>query len=622
MVQTMKIYIQFIGGAKEVTGSSYLLSIPDKNFNILIDAGMKQGEESSISHLDALDIANINAVFITHGHIDHTGGLPYLVKKGYRGPVYCTTATADVMNLLLRDTVNITNSEFYTKRDVTELNKLVQAKGFNTPFNVGPVYVTFKYVAHILGASAILFEFAMSNTRILFSGDIGSSSSLIHSQVDTVNANILVMESTYGNKDHENIEKRDEQFINEIAETVNAGGNVLIPTFAVGRAQEILVLFKKIKESHNLENVKVVFDTPMGKNITALYKNHKHFLVSDITKLADINENMFAFSGLSVSANTAHVMETMKGTVILSASGMLNGGKAMLYAKKILPSNLSKIIFVGYQAYGTNGRKLLDGAKNIVIDNELINVNAKIVSIDGFSAHAGKSELIKFAQKTAPQTIILVHGEIEAMQSLKSELEKLNFNVKMPNSGEILEYDIEPTKVSANAEPLKDNEYIADVSNLNFNVINGLNFALFGGAVIIENDKTLKFYNAQELMERLNVFKSQVDAEHVLNSYKIVANNISTEPYADYETRWKDIVAKAPNILSKSKIRRILEYLKQGDIAGTVDEIDLWVSKNRGNPQLVLLKDLITKNTDKISDLIKKLENMYDKWTSAPESDA
>lgn len=615
----MKIKIQFIGGAKEVTGSSYLVSVPDYNFNMLIDAGMKQGEEISVEHLDAIDIKNVNAIFITHGHIDHTGGLPYLVKKGYRGPVFCTTATADVMDLLLKDSAKITKSRFYSNRDILELNKIVQPKGFNTTFKVGPVYVTFKYVSHILGASAILFEFK-DQFKILFSGDIGSQSSLIQNRVETANADLLVMESTYGNKDHNNINDRNQELLSEIEDTIGKGGNVLIPVFAVGRAQELLLFFKQMKEQNKLQNVKVVFDTPLGKAITSLYQNHHGFLISDISKLQKQHENMFEFRGLETTKNTNTILDSMQGIVILTSSGMMNGGKVLQYARKILPDMMSKIIFVGYQAEGTTGRKLLDGAKTIALVDDpenIIEVKAQIRNIDGFSAHAGQTELCNFAKAVTPKEVILVHGEVDSINTLKDKLESMGLKVKIPDSGSVFEYEIpDGTK-----RELSENEYIIDLSTLEFSIMGGLKVAPFGGVIVIDNNNIARLYTAQQLMEKLNIYQKKEEAEQLLKTYAIATNTDNIESYAQYEERWKNIEASANEILSKGKIRRILNYLKQSDIAGAVDEIDVWVRKKRGKEELGIIKDLLIKNSDKIEDLTRRFENMFDKWNGAPDSD-
>ncbi len=600
----MNISIKFIGGAKEVTGSAYLVSIDDYNF--LVDAGMKQGKIEDISHLDAIDLKSVQAILITHGHIDHTGGLPYLVKKGFAGAVHCTTATANVMMLLIRDSAKIMKNKVYDEKDITALNKLLNIHDFDVPFTLGPAKITFRYAAHILGAASI--EIEAGNKKIGFSGDIGSYSSVIHDEVVVPKVDILVMESTYGDRTHSAPADRDNLLLNHIKSVVSSGGNILIPVFAIGRAQEILATIKKFKGSGLLENnIKVFFDTPMGKEATKLYIENKSYLKSKINNTADLNSDLFNFPGLEF-VGTPLDLNTLKSSIILSASGMLTGGRIIKYAKKILPDSSSKLIFVGYQGSETPGRQLLSHVKTIMLDDDSISVNAEIVSIDGFSAHADQPSLINYAKESAAKNIILVHGEESAQTALAQKLNEQSINTQIAEPGEIIEIQAEKIKT----------DYELPQNLTFFDFLEGKKCAFFTGAIIKEGIK-IKLVTYEEFIEQYEKTQNEKiqNMENIVKQIKqrgdipIIQTSIE-----DFEVAWNKIEKSLENI-SKKKKKDLADKLSDSNIRGFIDHIDIWINKNRYQNEeekesLLKLKELAINFQDKAHNIEKKLKDILD----------
>lgn len=430
--------IMFIGAAHEVTGSCTLLEVCGKRY--LIDCGMEQGRD--IYENCDLPVApgEIDAIFLTHAHIDHSGKIPQMVANGFSGPIFMTGATAKLAGIMLRDSAHIQESEaswrnrkarrageeeyvpLYTCADVENTLPLFVSHRYEEPFSPAEgVTVTFYDAGHLLGSSFIFFEITEGNVTktILFSGDIGNiNRPLIRNPVTPPHADYAVCESTYGDRLH----GKDPDYAGQLAEVINSalgkGGNVVIPSFAVGRTQELLYLIRIIKERGlcpDAGNFPVYVDSPLAIEATHIYSSEVSDFFDDETKeILASGVNPIAFPGLKTavtSAESTAINADPEPKVILSASGMCEAGRIRHHLKHNLWRDECTVLFAGYQSEGTLGRKLLDGADTVKIFGEEIAVNARIVKMDGFSSHADRNMLLGWIKNVNPSTVFINHGE-------------------------------------------------------------------------------------------------------------------------------------------------------------------------------------------------------------------
>ena len=455
----MDVRVKFLGAAGTVTGSKYLLEIDD--YRLLIDCGLFQGLKSlRIRNWDELpiDVSSINAVVLTHAHIDHSGYLPRLVKEGYDGLIYCTHASADLLKLLLLDSAKLQEEEadfarkkgyskhenpqpLYTTDDVERMLPQVRSFPFHQSFELTPnLHVNFAYAGHILGASIV--EVTLKGTsqtkKLVFSGDLGRQTDpILYPPQKISHADILFIESTYGNRKNPETGVK-EKLADAINQTIERHGCVLIPAFSVGRTQNLLMYLKDLMAEKAIPELEVFMDSPMAISATEIYGRHMedHKLSQEII---DTDESFLTLNRNLITVRTreasAYLNNKKERAIILSASGMMTGGRVLhhLYHRLSRPSD--SVLIVGYQAAGSRGRDLLEGAKTIRIFGEEIPVRCQVIEIDGMSAHADQDELHNWLShfKDHPKKTFIIHGEPESAEQLRRYIDhELGWNAYVP----------------------------------------------------------------------------------------------------------------------------------------------------------------------------------------------
>lgn len=442
--------ITFLGAAETVTGSCYLVETEKTSF--LVDCGMHQGQP----HEDQMnraawpfDLGKIDFMLLTHAHIDHSGRIPKLYVDGYRKSIYATKPTAELCGIMLPDSGHIQEMEqewksrknsragqpveepLYTMQDAIDSCRLFKQVKYDSPFEpAADVRVTMRDAGHILG-SAILEIWIRENgkeTKIVFSGDLGNKGIPIMRDPTIIEgADYLVLESTYGNRQHVNHTDKVERFVKIINETVALGGNVVIPSFAVGRTQEIIYELNREVEKYKDQRsafmqTPVYVDSPLAVSATKIFRENSEYFDDEARQYIENGDNPLDFTNLhfTASAEESKMLNfSQESKIIISASGMCDAGRIKHHLKHNLWRPESSVIFVGYQAQGTLGRRLVDGAKSVRIFDEEIAVKARIEMIEGFSGHADLNGLLEWvgAMRKKPSEIILVHGEPEVIAS-------------------------------------------------------------------------------------------------------------------------------------------------------------------------------------------------------------
>ncbi len=460
--------IQFIGAAQEVTGSCTLLEINDRYY--LVDCGMEQGIDVFQNVALPIPASQVDAVFLTHAHIDHSGMLPRLYKEGFRGIIYATEATAKLADIMLKDSAHIQMSEVewknrkaersgeenfaptYTLEDALGAIKLFRGVKYNERITVSAgVDIRFTDIGHLLGSAAIeiWLKEGDAEKKIVFSGDVGNTDQpIIKDPSPVAEADYLVLESTYGSRNHERHTDTIEVLAVLIENTLSRGGNVVIPSFAIGRTQELLYAIREIKQRKLVKNTDfpVYVDSPLAIEATEIFSKCDPSCFDEETlKLINDGIDPIRFEGLRLSVTveeSKRINETPEPKVILSASGMCEAGRIRHHLKHNLwrPQNL--ILFVGYQAEGTLGRKLIEGVQNVHLFGEDIAVRAQIKSLKGTSGHADQEGLISWLEsfEKKPRTVFLNHGNEESIAVLSDELKERGYAVETPYSG--TEYDL------------------------------------------------------------------------------------------------------------------------------------------------------------------------------------
>lgn len=448
--------IKFIGGAGTVTGSKTLVESEDKR--ILIDCGLFQGLKALRDlNWDPLPIPadTIDYVLLTHGHLDHCGWLPRLVAEGFKGKIFCTGPTKAITKLILADSAKIqeeeadkANRQHYSKHEVAEpLYTLEQAKAVTPYFRViepsetividDGISAVYTNAGHIIGACSIALT--LEGKTLVFSGDIGRDNDLLmFPPTKPESADYIFLESTYGNRLHPNtdVKLELEMYINN---TIHKGGTVIIPGFAVERAQSIMYLLWELREEGRIPDVPYILDTPMGASVMDVFlenmKWHK-LTVHDCTEMCRM------FSIVSSYEETLRTIDNPHPKVVIAASGMATGGRVLSYFEHYIGLEETTIILVGYQAEGTRGRKLLEGAKEIKIYGQYYPVKANLLQIEGLSAHGDQKDLINWlsALKTKPEHVFLVHGENIPADELRCRIhQRYGFSCSVPLMGSELE---------------------------------------------------------------------------------------------------------------------------------------------------------------------------------------
>ena len=470
--------IQFIGAAQEVTGSCTLLEVNERYY--LVDCGMEQGIDVFQNVDLPISPSQVDAVFLTHAHIDHSGMLPRLYKDGFRGIIYATEETAKLADIMLKDSAHIQMSEVewknrkaersgdenytptYTLEDAEGAIKLFRGIPYEKKVTVSAgVDIRFTDIGHLLGSAAIeiWLKEGEHDRKIVFSGDVGNTDQpIIKDPLPIAETDYLVLESTYGSRNHERHNDTVEMLARYIDQTLSAGGNVVIPSFAIGRTQELLYAIREIKQKGLTrdKDFPVYVDSPLAIEATEIFSKCDPACFDEETNrlIADgIDPIRFPNLRLSVSVEESkRINETPEPKVILSASGMCEAGRIRHHLKHNLwrPQNL--VLFVGYQAEGTLGRNLLEGAQTVKLFGEEIAVRAQIRSLKGTSGHADQQGLIRWLSQfeKKPRTVFLNHGNEESIAVLSDELKDRGYAVEAPYSG--TEYDLVKGIMTAYAE--------------------------------------------------------------------------------------------------------------------------------------------------------------------------
>ena len=474
----IKMRVKFCGAVQSVTGSCHLITID--NHKILLDCGQFQGgkQQEALNFMDfPFDPEEIEAVVLSHAHIDHCGRIPLLAKRGFRGNIYCTDATADLLEIMLRDSGYIHEKEaewknrknervgipliepLYTVKEAEESLKLVRPVLYDQLFEINEsMKACFNDAGHILGSAITeLWVTEGENTsKLVFSGDLGvKDRPILRDPTVIKKADFLIMESTYGNRLHPKEEGNIEALMEIVEATAKRGGTVVIPSFAVGRTQELIYDLAKIyktdgKYKELLDSLKVYIDSPMATNATEIFKNNAQVFDEEAREFLMSGTNPLDFGSLEFTKSTEEsqiLNEKKEPKIIISASGMCEAGRIRHHLKHNLWDSRNSIVFVGYQAEGTLGRRLIEGAEEVVLFGEVIKVQAQIHNLQGFSGHADRDGLFGWLSSfiRRPEQIFLVHGEKEAKEDFAAYVkENLSLNISVVE--DISEFDLEASK--------------------------------------------------------------------------------------------------------------------------------------------------------------------------------
>ena len=460
--QNMQIKLTFLGAAQSVTGSCYLIEAGKTRF--LVDCGLYQERELTGRNWAPFPFPpeSLDCALLTHAHLDHCGLLPKLVREGFHGPIYATAATTEIAEIILLDAAHLQeeDAEFKKKRHQKEERKgpypevplytVDDARAslphfssiqYGISVNIGEgVEATFYDAGHVLGSSMITVKIRQNGEErtILFSGDIGRwDKPILHDPTLFEAADYVLVESTYGDRLSEPLEEAADKLADTINATVKSGGNIVIPSFALERSQEILYYLNQFLIEDRIPHLIVFVDSPLALSINQVFEHHPELFDEEMTKFMQ-QGSPFGFRGLSLArtASESKAINQIKGTaIIIAGSGMCTGGRIKHHLVTNISRNKSTILFVGYQAAGTLGREIVDGAEKVRIFGQYYPVKARVVQIDGFSAHADRDELVKWLSslRQPPRRLFVTHGESSVSQHFASLVkDKMGWNVSVP----------------------------------------------------------------------------------------------------------------------------------------------------------------------------------------------
>jgi metallo-beta-lactamase family protein len=456
--------LTFFGATRQVTGSRYLLETLGRR--ILLECGMFQGDPATTAQNRRgfpFDPAQIDAVVVSHAHIDHSGLLPRLAREGYAGPVYVTAPTCDLLDLMLKDAAYLEMKDtqwenkrrqragkkpiepLYTLEDVEAVLALRRPIPYHDETELFPgLRLQFHDAGHIIGAAIVKLTLCESQkTRTLvFSGDLGNRySPLMRDPEALARADVLLLESTYGDRDHRSLEDTVAEFREVLREAGAQGGNVLIPAFAVGRTQDVLYWLGRFYRDGHLPQQRVFLDSPMAIEANGIYADYTALFNRDDPEFNRTMERgweaWLPILRYSKTTEESMTLNQVQGAIIIAGSGMCEGGRIRHHLKYNLWKEETRLIITGFQPRGTLGRRLVDGARRLTILGSEIAVRAHIHTLGGFSAHAGQTQLLQWAEGFAGSNprVYLVHGEIEAMQSLQTQLANRSMQAEIPTAG-------------------------------------------------------------------------------------------------------------------------------------------------------------------------------------------
>jgi len=467
-----KITLKFLGATGNVTGSRFLLQARGKS--ILIDCGLYQERDLRDRNWDQLPFppANIDSVVLTHAHLDHCGFLPRLSAQGFGGRVFCTNATAEIARIVMLDCAHLNEEDarykrkrhkrqgrkpprpvepLYTTEDAEAALPQFSPQKYETPVTIADgITATFYDAGHILGSSCVMFEIKNGSKTITFlcSGDLGRPNKpILRDPTTFASADYILVESTYGNRVHEKVTDTKEKLAEVINSTIEAGGNIVVPSFAIERSQELLYFLNELRMEKKIPHLMAFLDSPMAIRVTDVFKKHPELFDEDTLELLGNHNSPFNFPGLTMARATAQskAINSIRGTVmIIAGSGMCTGGRIKHHLVNNITRPESTLLFVGYQAYGTLGRTITDGEKEVRILGTKYPVKARVERLYGFSAHADRDEIVGWLGKLQqpPKNIFVVHGEKDASAAMKDYIgEKLGYSATVPVYGDEVTLD-------------------------------------------------------------------------------------------------------------------------------------------------------------------------------------
>jgi len=459
----MNIKLTFLGATQNVTGSRYLLEANGKRF--LIDCGIYQERDFRARNWDPFYVPpkTLDGVLLTHAHLDHCGLLPKLVREGFEGKISCTPATAEIAKIILLDSAHIQEEDvafkkkrhekekrtgpypvvpLYTTEDAEATLPYFDPVGYNKAIQIGDgIEATYHEAGHILGSTNIKVKVRQNgeSRTILFSGDIGRwETPILLDPTIYENADYIIMESTYGDRLHGDRDHIDDELEEIINSTHKAGGNILIPSFAVERSQEVLYYLNTLLNEDRIPHLMVFMDSPMAISVTKVFESHPELFDEDMLELVRRHESPFDFQRLKMTntVDESKAINHIRGTVIIIAgSGMCTGGRIKHHLVNNIHRPESTVLFVGYQAVGTLGRRIVDGDEEVRILGQYYPVRARVAQISGFSAHADRNELLKWISglNKPPKHLFVTHGEVEAANAFAEFLrEQKGWEISVP----------------------------------------------------------------------------------------------------------------------------------------------------------------------------------------------
>ncbi len=460
----MRIVLKFLGAARNVTGSRHLLQA--NGANVLVDCGLYQERQFKARNWEPFLVPpkDIDAVILTHAHLDHCGLLPKLVKEGFKGRIYCTQATAEIARIILLDAAKIQEEDAEYKR------RRHEREGRKGPYPEVPLYaapdaeatfplfspVRYKQptpiadgveatlcdAGHVLGSSIVKVRVSRDGQErtVLFSGDLGRPDKpIVHDPTYVDQADYVLVESTYGDRVHKSRQDAEGMIAEVINSTKKAGGNIVVPSFALERSQEILYYVNQLLREDQIPHLMVFLDSPMASKITKVFQHHPELYDEEMAEYVKKHESPFRFPGLKIIETTSQskAINHIRGTImVIAGSGMCTGGRIKHHLINNITRPQSTIMFVGYQAIGTLGRRIIEGEKEVRILGQNYPVRARIAKINGFSAHADRDEILQWltALKKPPKKLFVVHGEAESAKNFRDYVtEKTGWNVVVPD---------------------------------------------------------------------------------------------------------------------------------------------------------------------------------------------
>jgi len=439
--------ITFYGASREVTGSCFL--IEGEKIKILVDCGLFQGGKfAEDKNQDPLPFAcgEIDHVLVTHAHLDHTGRLPTLCMQGFTGKIFATKPTFDMVEFLWQDAAEIMDIEYketgrlplYSPEQAKKTLRFFKGVNYSEKIKLSDTdYAIFHDAGHILGSAFI--ELMIDGKRLVFSGDVGNRKPSIISETEKLpqDIDLLVCESTYGNREHEGPAEREKALFAMIKETLDRKGTLMIPAFAIERTQEILYILNNLVEEHKIPQIPIYLDSPLGIEITSVFRKYPEFFNEHDELMQKSTDGLFRFPGLKFTKTrnqSKQINQDRSPKVIIAGSGMMNGGRISFHLQRYLGRARNALFIVGYQVKGTLGRKILDGAKEVRIHRSTVPVKARVYAIGAYSAHADQKKLLEWMGASPNlKQVALIHGEEEQMEAFTAKIkETLHIPVTAP----------------------------------------------------------------------------------------------------------------------------------------------------------------------------------------------